>query len=464
VTGRSGGGAYSWWVSALDDRIKVSAPVAGMTDLQNYVVDGTVEGHCDCMFMVNTFRWDYPTVAALVAPRPLLIGNSDKDSIFPLNGVVRLHEKVARIYELYGAANNLGLLITEGPHHDTQDLQVPVFRWFNRHLKGEDPLIEMAAKPLSSARDLRVFDALPGDERTSRIHDTFVAAAPPAKVPENSADWHSQRDAWKNILRTRVFRGWPEHSSRITLAPRVQEVRNNRQFDVYEFNSQDHVPLRLYVLQTLHAEPKRLQLKVIDQAEWADWVRSMRALFPDALQDELNALDAPGSSAAPQQPLAEGDDVQVWLAPRGVGLGAWTQNPRKLVQIRRRFMLLGQTLDSMRVWDVRCGIQAARLLPERLGKLPISLRADGAMGVNTLYAVLFEPEVNELEVTRIPESHCYGPDYLNVLRFMDIPQAVAMVADTTSVRLQAAAAEAWNYPIAIGALAGWPAGRLRILP
>ena len=60
VTGRSGGGAYSWWIAALDERIKVAAPVAGITDLQNHVVDGAVEGHCDCMFMVNTYRWDYP--------------------------------------------------------------------------------------------------------------------------------------------------------------------------------------------------------------------------------------------------------------------------------------------------------------------------------------------------------------------------------------------------------------------
>ena len=50
------------------------------------------------------------------APRALLIGNSDKDSIFPLDGVVRLHKKVAAIYGLYNQANNLGLLITEGPH------------------------------------------------------------------------------------------------------------------------------------------------------------------------------------------------------------------------------------------------------------------------------------------------------------------------------------------------------------
>ena len=87
VTGRSGGGVYSWRIAALDDRIRVAVPVAGITDLQNHVVDGCVEGHCDCMYMVNTYRWDYPLVAALVAPRPLLISSSDKDRIFPLDGV-----------------------------------------------------------------------------------------------------------------------------------------------------------------------------------------------------------------------------------------------------------------------------------------------------------------------------------------------------------------------------------------
>jgi len=59
VTGRSGGGAYSWWIAALDERVKVAAPTAGITTLRNHVIDGAIEGHCDCMFFVNTYRWDY---------------------------------------------------------------------------------------------------------------------------------------------------------------------------------------------------------------------------------------------------------------------------------------------------------------------------------------------------------------------------------------------------------------------
>ncbi len=66
ATGRSGGGAYSWWVAALDDRIKAAAPVAGVTDLRNHVIDGVVEGHCDCMYFLNKHRWDYAQMAALL--------------------------------------------------------------------------------------------------------------------------------------------------------------------------------------------------------------------------------------------------------------------------------------------------------------------------------------------------------------------------------------------------------------
>jgi dienelactone hydrolase len=156
VTGRSGGGAYSWWIAALDERIKVAVPVAGITSLHNHVVDGCVEGHCDCMFMVNTYRWDYPMIAALVAPRPLLISNTDKDSIFPLEGVIDVHRKVRRIYELYEAGDQLGLHITEGPHEDTQELRVHAFRWFNRFLKVDLSLIDAVTTSFFDVEQLKV--------------------------------------------------------------------------------------------------------------------------------------------------------------------------------------------------------------------------------------------------------------------------------------------------------------------
>ncbi len=212
VTGRSGGGAYSWWIAALDERIKVAVPVAGITSLQNHVVDGCVEGHCDCMYQVNTYRWDYPQIAALVAPRPLLISNTDKDRIFPLDGVVDVYVKTRRIYQLLGAGDKIGLQIAEGPHKDTQNLQVHTFHWFNEHLKGEPtPQIETVATKFFDVADLAVFPPgeLPGDQINTKIQETFVPLAPEPKVPASKEEWTKQTTAWKKLLEERSFRGWP---------------------------------------------------------------------------------------------------------------------------------------------------------------------------------------------------------------------------------------------------------------
>src|SRR5947209_16525436 len=110
------------------------------------------------MLIVKSFCWDYPQVASLIAPRSLLICNSDKDTIFPLDGVYRVHDQVRRIYKLLHAEQNLGLIITEGPHSDTQQIQLPVFSWFNRFLKNDRTLIDKVATPFVEPAQLRVFD------------------------------------------------------------------------------------------------------------------------------------------------------------------------------------------------------------------------------------------------------------------------------------------------------------------
>ena len=83
VTGISGGGAATFWIAAADERVKVAIPVSDMADLPSYVSNRVINGHCDRMFLYNTFQWPWTRIAELVAPRPLLFVNSDKDSILP---------------------------------------------------------------------------------------------------------------------------------------------------------------------------------------------------------------------------------------------------------------------------------------------------------------------------------------------------------------------------------------------
>jgi len=412
MTGRSGGGSYTWTVAALDDRVKVAAPVAGMTDLRNQVVDGAIEGHCDCMFFPNTYRWDFPQVAALLAPRPLLIGNSDKDTLFPLDGVVRLYTQTRRIYQLYGKTNQLGLLITEGPHADTQDLQLPVFRWFNRFLKGQDPLIEMAAKDFFLPDQLRVFDKLPEDEINTRIDDLFVPRAALPNSPTTPAEAKQRQAAYMNALRDKVFAGWPAEGGAITPELIEQSKGDGLRYQTYTFDSQPEVSLRLLVLQDAKVKkPEQVLLTVLDAESWTNspakwiWLGSGTAAERAGLQQQMRTRKL----------------ALAFFAPRGVEPGTWPRDPKKATQTRRRFMLLGQTIDGMRVWDIRRAAQAVKALPA-FKKTPLHVRAHGEMGVNAGYAALFEPGIQKLKLDGLPISQAEGPDYLNVLRVWDLPQ------------------------------------------
>jgi dienelactone hydrolase len=466
VTGRSGGGAYSWWIAAIDERIKVAVPVAGITDLQNHVVDGCVEGHCDCMFIVNTYRWDYPLVAALVAPRPLLISNSDKDTIFPLDGVLRVHEKVRRIYKLYGAEKNLGLQITEGPHKDTQELRTHAFVWFNRFLKNEDPIIRVPAEPLLQPQQLRVFEKLPADEINTKIQETFVPMASQCGVPQSKEEWAALRDGWMKALQEKVFRGWPAEREAGPLD--VDQVftaeKDGIRLTAYDFNSQPHVRLRLFLACPADlADPKGVTLTVLDQSAWTQWLSGMRVKFADRLGAySLPEADPTGFEALQGMLKAE-RGLFAYLCPRGLGAAAWTGDEKKQTQIRRRFLLLGQTLDGMRVWDIHRTIQALGQIPEIRGMAPAIL-ARGHMAGMALYASLFDPQIACLHLMDLPATHRDGPIFLNVLRYLDTPQAVALAAERTNVVFSRRNKSVQEFATSVAENLGWDRQRIRVEP
>jgi cephalosporin-C deacetylase-like acetyl esterase len=456
VTGRSGGGAYSWFLAALDDRIKCLVPVAGITTLKNHVVDGCVEGHCDCMYVVNTYRWDYPQLAALSAPRPLLISNSDQDDIFPLDGVLEVHEKVQTLYELSSKRDRLGLHITVGPHEDTQVLQLHAFQWFNHHLQHDDSPIKEVAESYFEPEQLKVFDTLPPDQINTRIHEEFVPLAPEPRVPSSRKEWQAQSKKWKAALREKCFAGWPAEAE-LPLAPKLAfEVEaHDTRFLAYDFESQHDIELRLYLLLPANTEPQKLSvvaLSVMDPFSWENTCSSFPPEFSSKLIDKPTSPKNDRIWPLAQKVLADGEAI-AYIAPRGIGPTAWNDDPENQKHIRRRFMLLGQTLDGMRVWDVRRAIQALSAI-EGVKELPVALMGANEMEGVALYAALFEDRVSELDLKDIHHSHRDGPDFLNVLRILDVPQTVAMVAEHSHVWIRDDQDE-WTYPMAVAEKLGW---------
>ncbi len=373
ITGRSGGGAYSWWVAALDDRIKAAVPTAGITTLKNHILDGCIEGHCDCMFMVNTERWDFDRVAALVAPRPLLIANTDKDGIFPLDGVMGIYNRTRALYRKLGKEANIGIQIAEGPHKDVQPLNTGAFHWMNRFLKGANPmdLTDEPARKMLSPSDLRVFTESPKDERVTTVDEWFVP-----REETKSLD----------VLRRDCFRAWPKQCG-AGLQPASAP-------NTYEFTSEPPFTFKLHIARG-RGKIQRIVLHVLD----------------DSGTGETPVLLKP----APNEVIAS-------FCPRGVGPTSWSNlSATKQTHLRRRLLLLGETLESGQVWDICQAVSALRSLPG-FAKTPVTLRAQGIMAVNALYASLFIADKPKLDLQNLPQSHREGPIYLNVLRHLDIPK------------------------------------------
>ncbi len=227
VTGISGGGAATFWIAAADERIKCAVPVSGMADLESYVGNRVINGHCDCMFLYNTFQWPWTRIAGLIAPRPLLFMNSDNDGIFPMDANERITNRMERLYSLYGASDKFDTVVSVGGHAYREDLRRAAFSFLRYHLQGsaepvidsEMDLVNNSTKPPTypiPLEQLRVFPTdsdFPKDAINVRIDEHFVPMAQP-KLPAEG-----EFEAWKkNLLaelRRVVFRDGPGAALRL---------------------------------------------------------------------------------------------------------------------------------------------------------------------------------------------------------------------------------------------------------
>jgi hypothetical protein len=485
VTGRSGGGATSWWVAAADERVKCIVPVAGIADLLAHVSegspgrlrDGVVAGHCDCMYLVNTYRWDYTLVMALCAPRPLLLGNSDNDAIFPVPGYRRMADKVRRLYTLLGAADRFALLETAGPHKDTPELRQGAFRWMNRWLKGDNGEVTDPERPRLTPQQLKVFDRAPPDAINDVIHERFrrQAVLELPLAPEVAREW------WKGkapqlvqALKERVFRGWPQTAPPLGARLAAEVKHQGVRLRAYDFLSEEAVPLRLWLVQHEKvAAPSEVIASVVDEAGWKEWLGDLGPTFKEALHCGGNPAPRPDPAwsearfAQHRRAMEHYRWAFAVIAPRGIGPTRWSERSSfdgkpSAQQIRRRFALLGQTLDGQRVWDVRRAVACLQSVKELKG-VPLTLQGQADIARVALYAGIFEPSVTGLDLWHPPASHRQGPTFLNVLTVLDMPQALAL-ALPRKVRLHVKNEEqalAWAWPLRLQKALGGEALKIR---
>lgn len=470
ITGRSGGGSYSLWTAAAETRLKVAAPTAGVTSMHNQIVDGCIEGHCDCMFMLNTYRWDFPLAASLIAPRALMILNTDKDRIFPLDGVVDVYLKTRKVYDAMGEQAQIGFAAYEGPHLDTQPLRVSALHWFNRKFKGadlRDQIEDTVAPKLFEPEELKVLKEIPKDEKNTRIDELFVRRVPKnPELPNSPSDWEMSRERIKTRLKSRVFHGWPFNAPELQLKEEVKEEKDGIAFSRLRFQSQVGVNLPLYIAHPSGAsldDANLVVLNTLDDEGWDALLAQYGAAFPKIFSGVTLPEQDQSAYEKAKKRFASERTVIVYLAPRGVGPTAWTTDENERIHIRRRFALLGTTLDSMRIWDMRRAVQSIRSL-KISPDTQLWLRASGVMAGNALHVPLFEKDIHRLILRDMPSTYQDGPELLNVLRFAEIPEVAAIVGENSQLLLLTSNAEPWKNLVRFSEQFSWPEDQLMIRP
>ena len=211
VTGLSGGGWQTIVLSALDERVKASNPVAGFSSLrsrleaEHYDEIGDLEQHATDLLDGS----DYPHLVALVAPRPILLTYNAEDDCCFRAGLVKplIYDAMQPFFKLYGKDDNLAWHENRDPatHNYQLDNRLADYRFFSRQFGV--PLIDNEDHVASEIRSYdELVVGLPEDNLTilslAQKLGREITRQPIPSDPSAMATWSdSERAKLKDVVR-----------------------------------------------------------------------------------------------------------------------------------------------------------------------------------------------------------------------------------------------------------------------
>ena len=412
ATGRSGGGMTTFFLAAVDERVKASAPVSGTLSTQGWVTKQLSSAHCDCQFPVNNYGLFYSEVGALIAPRPQMHANADADRGFPMDSFNEMIEKIREVYALYGAAGRVGTAVAPGGHADTEAIRLPVYSFLMKELLGaETPVTAEGPVDIPEPESLLCFrEGYPLDERLSRIDEALIPARTFSLEPLAESARRKRTAELTAQLREEVFRYFPAKPAAFRAewgAPAAGQGRSVREVRFQSFEG--------------------LQVR-----GWYSLPEKSAAKLPALLVvDHRRGIPVWGN----EQPLERnrwGDRAVLIVETLDVGRRALENNLRSFADddprhhMKRQAMVMGTTLESMQVYEALRSLQFLRSLPE-VDPARVTVAGRGEAGINGMYAALLDGRVERVVLGSPTASHRQGPVYLGVLKYTDIPEVIALM-------------------------------------
>jgi len=400
ITGVSGGGHLSWMAGAADPRLSVVQPAAGTADVATHIRRNLYRMHCDCAYFINTYRHDWTTLAALISPRPLLIHTSTGDSYYPPEVYLSVLEKARKVYSWYGEPNRVDMCEVQGPHGYNKIQRERGLQFSNIWLLGENrvaaeqPIEEVDAEKLGA---LGGINARHPENINERVYEVLLPAVRPERPADRHA-WEARRDTLMEKLRGVVLRNMP-----VGLTPvKIQAGEG----EAYLLETEPGI--RIGMISHVPRSESGIKSAVIYIASpgetWRKTIWGFMKPFP----------------------LKEKPTSKHMVYPRGIGTQIW--NDETTEKYRRDALILGRSLDDMRLCDILCAIEAVASDSAFKDCEELTLIGKGTAGVLGAYAALLDQRVARVILHSPTTTHRDGPHFLNILRFTDLPETLAMLA------------------------------------
>jgi hypothetical protein len=202
-TGESGGGNTTYWIAALDPRVRLAVPVSSVTTF-DYWIRGDINWDWHQRPPGIRRVADIGTLLALHAPNPIVVISSLRgtdDAEFPLHEAEKSHQWARHVYGLYDAQNRVKHYESTTAHGYQEDKRQELYLAVERWLEPPHPQSgkELPAQ-IEAVEDLR--SRLPENNQTFRsIYAEWLQPLPRAGAADDLT-------SLRKFLRERL--GWPE--------------------------------------------------------------------------------------------------------------------------------------------------------------------------------------------------------------------------------------------------------------
>jgi dienelactone hydrolase len=133
--GLSVGGYRTWQVAALSEHIAAGVSVCWMSTYTGLMVPGNNHSLGNSAYtMVHpglSHYLDYPDVASIACPKPMMFCCGNKDDLFPLESIKEAFKKMRLVWESQNAGEKLVTKLYDSPHEFNLEMQSDAFKWLD---------------------------------------------------------------------------------------------------------------------------------------------------------------------------------------------------------------------------------------------------------------------------------------------------------------------------------------------